>query len=170
MAAMKRLREESEWSQGEMARRMTELGWKGFHQTTISRIEKGERPVRLGEAQGIAAALNVTVDQMIHAGEDNFTGGPDLERAAAAVRGLYRLQGEFNTRVQTMTWLVDEARRALSGRDRAEVADDRHPFTSVVQMAHDSAVRYMDHPEPAPLPPLNEVLDLGEDDATDGEG
>ncbi|TFE78222.1 XRE family transcriptional regulator [Micrococcus aloeverae] len=170
VAAMKRLREESEWSQGEMARRMTELGWKGFHQTTISRIEKGERPVRLGEAQGIAAALNVTVDQMIHAGEDNFTGGADLERAAAAVRGLYRLQGEFNTRVQTMTWLVDEARRALSGRDRAEVADDRHPLTPVVQMVHARAVRYMDHPEPASLRPLNEVLDLGEGDATDGEG
>lgn len=62
---MKRLREENGWSQGEMARRMTEAGWPGFHQTTISRMEKGERPVRLGEARAIAQIFGALVGQMI---------------------------------------------------------------------------------------------------------
>lgn len=171
VAAMKRLREASQWSQGQMARRMTELGWKGFHQTTISRIEKGERPVRLGEAQGIAVALNVTVDQMIRTDAETAEGS-DLERAAAAVRGLYRLQGEFNARVGTMTWLVDEARRALSGREPAEVQDDGRWLTPVVQMSHARAMEYLDPPESANLPPLDQVMDLGGEDgaATDDDG
>lgn len=66
---MKRIREEHGWSQGELARRMTDAGWEGFHQTTISRIEKGERPVRLSESSGIATALNAMVNQMILPGE-----------------------------------------------------------------------------------------------------
>lgn len=51
-AAVRRYREEAGWSQGELARRLNDLGWKAFHQTTISRIEKGERPIRLSEAKG----------------------------------------------------------------------------------------------------------------------
>lgn len=63
---MKRVREVQGLSQGQFAARMTkEFGWEGFHQTTISRIEKGERPVRLGEAAGIAEALGVEVWQML---------------------------------------------------------------------------------------------------------
>lgn len=65
IAAMKRIREEHGWSQGELARRMTDAGWEGFHQTTISRIEKGERPVRLAEAQGLAQVLGALLGQMI---------------------------------------------------------------------------------------------------------
>lgn len=65
IAAVKRIREELGWSQGELAKRMSDSGWDGFHQTTISRIEKGERPVRLGEARGLAKALGALVGQMI---------------------------------------------------------------------------------------------------------
>lgn len=69
IASMKRIRENLGWSQGELARRMNDTGWSAFHQTTISRIEKGERPVRLGEARGIASALGAFVGQMILAPE-----------------------------------------------------------------------------------------------------
>lgn len=65
IAAVKRIREELGWSQGELAKRMADSGWDGFHQTTISRIEKGERPVRLGEARGLAKALGALVGQML---------------------------------------------------------------------------------------------------------
>lgn len=64
VANMRRLREEHGWSQGEMAKRMQDAGWTEFHQTTISRMEKGSRPVRLGEARGIAGVLGAVVDQM----------------------------------------------------------------------------------------------------------
>ncbi|MFC8037846.1 helix-turn-helix domain-containing protein [Paenarthrobacter sp. NPDC057355] len=62
---VQRLRELKGWSQGELARRMTEEGWEGFHQTTISRIEKGQRPVRLAEARGLARVLGNQVGMMI---------------------------------------------------------------------------------------------------------
>lgn len=65
VANMKRLRESHGWSQGELAKRMKVAGWDKFHQTTISRIEQGVQPVRLGEARGIADALGATVDQMV---------------------------------------------------------------------------------------------------------
>ena len=62
---MQILREQHGWSQGELARRMQAEGWTSFHQTTVSRIEKGERPVRLGEARGIAKVLGTITSQMI---------------------------------------------------------------------------------------------------------
>jgi transcriptional regulator with XRE-family HTH domain len=62
---MQRLREQNGWSQGELARRVRELGFSGFHQTTISRIEKAERPVRLSEARGIADALGRPVEELL---------------------------------------------------------------------------------------------------------
>lgn len=65
IANMRRLREEHGWSQGQMAQRMQEAGWTDFHQTTISRMENGSRPVRLGEARGIAGVLGALVGQMI---------------------------------------------------------------------------------------------------------
>lgn len=64
-ASVKRLREAKGWSQGELAKRMTNAGFDGFHQTTISRIEKGERPVRIGEARGLARVLESLVGIMI---------------------------------------------------------------------------------------------------------
>ena len=63
--AMQNLRNARGWSQGELARRMVAEGWKDFHQATISRIEKGSRPVRLGEARAIARILDVPLSSML---------------------------------------------------------------------------------------------------------
>lgn len=65
IANMRKLREGQGLSQGELAQRMQDAGWDKFHQTTISRIEKGVQPVRLGEARGIADALGTLVGPML---------------------------------------------------------------------------------------------------------
>lgn len=62
---MKRLREERGWTQADLSRKMADIGWSGMYQTTISRMEKGERPVRIGEARGLARVFDVTVGMMI---------------------------------------------------------------------------------------------------------
>ncbi|MFI2702871.1 helix-turn-helix transcriptional regulator [Cellulosimicrobium composti] len=67
--SVKRLRERKGWSQGELARRLQDVGWENFHQTTVSRIEKGERPVRLSEARALANALDSSVGDMVQSGE-----------------------------------------------------------------------------------------------------
>lgn len=62
--SMQKLRSERGWSQGELARRMSDAGWSDWYQATVSRIEKGTRAVRLAEARGIARVLGTTVEQM----------------------------------------------------------------------------------------------------------
>ncbi|MFI5729177.1 multiprotein-bridging factor 1 family protein [Kribbella sp. NPDC051587] len=62
---MRRRREELGWSQGELARKMQDAGWENFHQTTVSRIEKGERPIRLNEARGLAGVMDAAVAEML---------------------------------------------------------------------------------------------------------
>lgn len=62
---MKEGRESRGWSQGELSKRLIEAGWPIFHQTTISRIESGDRPVKLGEARAIAAILGRTLSDMV---------------------------------------------------------------------------------------------------------
>lgn len=58
------MREAQGWNQSEMARRLTDAGLEGFHQTTVSRIEKGERPVKLGEATVIAGVFHTPVERL----------------------------------------------------------------------------------------------------------
>lgn len=60
-----KLRTDQRLSQGELARRMVAEGWEHFNQATISRIEKGTRPVRLGEARALARVLQTEVSYMI---------------------------------------------------------------------------------------------------------
>lgn len=112
IAAVKRIREEQGWSQGELARRMAESGWEGFHQTTISRIEKGERPVRLGEARGLAKALGALVGQMILPPDESKT-LRDLELAVMSVecsaKELARSAEELITNQTTLKHELAEA-------------------------------------------------------------
>lgn len=86
---MQILREQQGISQGEFARRMQEEGWTSFHQTTVSRIEKGERPVRLGEARGIAKILGTITSQMILS-EMQFLHLRELELALMKMEEIHR--------------------------------------------------------------------------------
>lgn len=51
-------------SQSELARKMVENGFDTYSQMTVSRTEKGERPVRLNEARALAEILGSSVDSM----------------------------------------------------------------------------------------------------------
>lgn len=59
------LRKQRGISQERLAKDMHEAGWTDFHQATISRIEKGTRPVRLGEARTLAKLFEVDIDSML---------------------------------------------------------------------------------------------------------
>ncbi len=69
---MTRFREAAKMSQAELVTRLRKQGWNSVHPTTISRIEKGERPVRLSEADRIARVLGQDLSRMMsrprHAG------------------------------------------------------------------------------------------------------
>ncbi|WP_190263737.1 hypothetical protein [Glutamicibacter nicotianae] len=76
-----------------MAKQMQAAGWEGFHQTTISRIEKGDRPVRLSEASGIALVLGVEMWQMVLADEASRP-LRELEKSIEQLRRLGLILGE----------------------------------------------------------------------------
>jgi transcriptional regulator with XRE-family HTH domain len=62
-----RLRQERDrrgWSQQEMSRRLAELGIR-LHSTAITRIERGERSVRLSEAQALADVLEMPLGMLL---------------------------------------------------------------------------------------------------------
>lgn len=62
---MKRAREDRGWTQTELARRMVEAGWGSYTQMTVSRTEKFERPLRLGEARTLAEIFESRLEEMI---------------------------------------------------------------------------------------------------------
>jgi transcriptional regulator with XRE-family HTH domain len=58
------LRTEHGWSQAEVARRMEAYGYS-WHQTTVGRIESGQRPLRLNEVVHVAAMFGVNPIQFL---------------------------------------------------------------------------------------------------------
>ena len=59
--SIERLREVQGWSMRELARRMKDRGWQ-WTPTTASKVEKGERPIRLAEAPDLSELLETTIE------------------------------------------------------------------------------------------------------------
>lgn len=59
-----RLRKERDWSQEEVARRMSAHGFT-WHQTTVGRTESAARPLRVNEAVALAVIFEVPVSQLL---------------------------------------------------------------------------------------------------------
>ncbi|MFC9518558.1 helix-turn-helix domain-containing protein [Nocardiaceae bacterium NPDC056970] len=106
---MKLLREQRGWSQGEMARQMQRAGWGTFHQTTISRIEKGDRPVRVGEAGAIAEVLGASLGRLI----DRPAVVHELTKLSSLLHGLDAVKMDLARAGSGYRALQYELRRAL---------------------------------------------------------
>lgn len=142
--AVRRQRTERGWSQGELAERLHMLGHENFHTTTISRIEKNERPVRLGEAYAIAEAFGVPLRELLPRDRAVHTAFQQLE---ALVRDsetrLFRLNSELQFR-QTAAALLSEALEAA--RRLREIPEGGHQKLSESQIADlESVARVADN-------------------------
>lgn len=116
---VEQLRERNGWSQTELAKKMKELGFAGFHQTTISRIENGERSARVGEAFGLAELLDVSVNDLV-ALPDESSAVNQLSREVTHIRSIEDSLGEAAIRYVDAQGKV---KRALDDLDRV-VPDD----------------------------------------------
>lgn len=58
-------RQELGLSQSALARRMVDAGWTNYSQMTVSRTEKGERPIPLGEARDLSRILVTPLERMV---------------------------------------------------------------------------------------------------------
>lgn len=114
-SAVRRLREKRGWSQFQLSRLMTAHGFAGFHQTTISRIEKNERPVRIGEATGLAEVLGSTVTQMLAPGPEPIS----FEKVRSQYEKLAKLR--FDLVAHYLDWDAEQKllRKALQEFDES---------------------------------------------------
>lgn len=104
---MKAAREARSWTQAVLAEQLvTWHNLDGMSQSAISRIEKGDREVRLGEARAIASAFGTTVDAL--------SGPPER---FAHILEWNRLAGEFvsaEPALRIAAAVYEDARRALA--------------------------------------------------------
>ena len=89
--AMRERRKELGWNQSELVKRLNAEGL-GYHQTTVSRIEKGQQQVYLGSALVIARVLGIGIDELNGAvvSDGGFSAGyrAGIEAAQKAVGEL----------------------------------------------------------------------------------
>lgn len=89
---MKRVRQERKWSQSDLAGALKSRGWSVARQAIVSRIEMGDREVRLGEAYLIAQVLGMSVEAMAAPDDVHLllreldSGAERVKRQAQAVR------------------------------------------------------------------------------------
>lgn len=58
-------RQDRGWSQAELAKRLREALGRPFDQATVARLEKGRRPVDVGEVQVLAEVFDCTAGQLL---------------------------------------------------------------------------------------------------------
>lgn len=111
--AMKVMRENARLTQTELARELRAAGMS-FHQTTVLRIEAGERPVRLNEALMIADVFGSDLDSMISI-------SPKQDRAdlLQAVHDIRSRSGELSYELgrSNEDWLDGEVNAFVSAMD-----------------------------------------------------
>ena len=96
---MRTERERHGWSQAETAKRLSDMGIP-MHWTTVAKIEKGDRSVRIDEAAGIADLFGVSVDALLG------------RRARPKADLLYSLRGVLDT-AQQASWQLASFERTL---------------------------------------------------------
>lgn len=90
-AVMRVSREVKRWSQSDLADRMQALGFDSWRQSTVAKVEAGERPLRLAEALAIAGLFETTIPQMVTPDQrlrDSFA--ETLNRTAEVVAARHR--------------------------------------------------------------------------------
>jgi transcriptional regulator with XRE-family HTH domain len=97
------LRDTAKMTQRQLADAMTAAGHR-MHQTTIAKIEAGERPVQVGEAVALARVIGVGLDDLIH--EPYEEQDQELAQAMADRAGQAQRFSEMRRR-------VDEAQATL---------------------------------------------------------
>jgi|GEM_PF-1258091 Helix-turn-helix. len=121
------LREERGWSQSELARRMVEAGWPKYTQMTVSRTEKGDRPIRLNEAESLANVFGVDLY--------NLWLPRQLRRYSVTSERVFRLAAELEKHIDSY---IKAQFELASIADSVDLAEDE---VSLV------AAQLMDTPE-----------------------
>lgn len=123
---VRELRQARDWTQGELANRMTAAGYS-MHQTTIAKIESGNRPTNVGEVTALASLLGVSVADLF----------PDEDDEAAEMRAEI---AELGVRRERLLQDRNSARAHLAAVEGylAETEDEWRSLSVALQLLEDS--------------------------------
>lgn len=119
-ANMKAQRERMGLSQADVAELAKKAGVRGIHQTTIARIEKGERALRAAEAVALSRILDISLEYLAEGGT--------AARARGMQRELYEMNSQLTGLLHQITQRRIEVARFLdeiapTGEDGVELFD-----------------------------------------------
>lgn len=100
-ARLKMLRERVGASQRELADRLNRLYGLTWHQTTVGKVETGERPIRLAEALAVAGVLGADICDLLvepDATAESVTRVPVAEVRAARVSEIEQIERDLARR------------------------------------------------------------------------
>jgi transcriptional regulator with XRE-family HTH domain len=151
---MIRLRESRDMTQTDLARALHNDYGLPFHQQTIARIETGERPIRLNEANLIAQTFGVQLSMMMSDTESATLNMQLLKRRIAETtvylddrtEELQRVFGELekawrayasaqDDRGMTVEKLIDKGLMWTLGRFEEQFAHARDVLASVIELS-----------------------------------
>lgn len=127
---VRRLRTERGMSQGQLGKLLSEYGFEKMTQTTVAKLELGQRPTRVNEVAGIAHLFGVTVDGLLTDPDASPAAKSELEtRYEQVVRDLNFAQYREREVIQAL----NEARTEYEAqRQRREEAS-----AIVVRLQHE---------------------------------
>ena len=125
---LKRAREARGISQADFARLITETGIRGVHQTTVARIESGQRALRAAEAVAIGRVLETSVEMLAESGTN--------AHIRAFVRSISEAGDTFDSALRE---LIKARLLAAQHLDRAVPygSDSETPFEEVLKSGID---------------------------------
>ena len=124
-ARIRRWREDRGWTQQRLADWVAKSHGINWHQTTVGKIESGERPLKLAEAVAVAEALLLTVDELL---EDE----PRVDNALLMIGGAQHELALLSDYVDRRRDELGAAEREIEQagayhlRTQDEKADDEH--------------------------------------------
>jgi transcriptional regulator with XRE-family HTH domain len=134
-AKVRQLRMERGWSQLDLAQRLDDLGWP-LHQTNISKLEAGKRPIRVAEADALATAFGIPALALWYlpaAGEPLSIGEmrSQLERIndriaelERAMQGFVSQHADYQFERMRLVQAINEAAKAAERGDLEELSPD----------------------------------------------
>lgn len=138
---IRELRDEKGWSQDEFAMRVRNNGQlEYFNQTTVSRIEKAKRPVRMIEAMTMARVFERPVDLLF---------APDrgerwLDQGLRTHRSGYEQINVVRREAERLGLLITSAKRDIEGIEAWRKSVDG-PLSEPMQRMYDEVMQKLRH-------------------------
>jgi transcriptional regulator with XRE-family HTH domain len=143
--ALSRLRDRDGLTQAQLAAELEHRGLS-MHWTTVAKIEKGDRSVRIDEAAAIADVFNVSVDALLGR---SAPAGTDFMHA---LRGVLDAKEQARQAVSVHQRMLSEAADSLAGVDTtgryAELVADCEAACNVLDRAEQALAAIGDNLSP----------------------